>query len=113
MANTFKPDSKVSMESRKFQSEFGYSRDITNDDIPGANNYNESSLHNETSLNANPDVQSTEDQRAFKVPGVNRALKTNSVNINPTINQGNGISKLHGATPGVDQQYIEISKNFG
>ena len=39
MANTYKPDSKVAMETRKFQSEFGYSRDISNDDIPAANKY--------------------------------------------------------------------------
>ena len=112
MANTYKPDSKVAMETRKFQSEFGYSRDISNDDIPAANNYNESTLHNETSLNANPDIQSTADQRSFKVPGVNRTLKPNSVKINPTIDQGNGISKLFGATPSADQQYDQYSKSF-
>ena len=66
MANTYKPDSKVAMETRKFQSEFGYSRDISNDDIPAANKYNESTLHNETSLNANPDIQYDQYSKSFE-----------------------------------------------
>ena len=112
MADNYKPDSKVDMNSRKFTSKYGYSRDIGEDDIPAANIGINSTLHNETSLNANPDIQSTADQRSFNVPGVNRALKPNSVKINPTIDQGTGISKLFGATPSADQQYDQYSKSF-
>ena len=113
MADNYKPDSKVDMNSRKFTSKYGYSRDIDKTgDVPLANISPNSTLHNETSLNANPDIQSTVDQRSFNVPGVNRALKPNSVKINPTIDQGTGISKLFGATPSADQQYDQYSKSF-
>ena len=113
MANTYKPDSKVAMETRKFQSEFGYSRDISNDDIPAANNYNESTLHNETSINANPDVQFTEDQRKFKVPSANSALKKDPLVILPiSANQKHELSKYFGATPGPAEQYDQFSRSF-
>ena len=112
MANTYKPDSKVAMETRKFQSEFGYSRDISNDDIPAANNYNESTLHNETSLNNNPDKESTIDQRTFKVPSANSVLKKYPLKLTPISKGENKLSEYFGATPPADKQYDQYSRSF-
>ena len=114
MADNYKPDSKVDMNSRKFTSKYGYSRDIDKTgDVPLANISPNSTLHNETSLNANPDVQSTIDQRTFKVPSANSALKETQVQILPiSQNQKNELSKYFGATPGPADQYDQYSRSF-
>ena len=112
MADNYKPDSKVDMNSRKFTSKYGYSRDIGDDDIPAANNRNDSTLHNETSLNNNPDKESTIDQRTFKVPSANSVLKKYPLKLTPISKGENKLSEYFGATPPADKQYDQYSRSF-
>lgn len=112
MADNYKPDSKVDMNSRKFTSKYGYSRDIDKVDIPAANYRDESTLHNETSLNNNPNKESTIDQRTFKVPSANSALKTDPLVMIPIVKSSNELSKYFGATPPADKQYDQYSRSF-
>ena len=113
MADNYKPDSKVDMNSRKFTSKYGYSRDIDRTgDVPLANISTNSTLHNETSLNNNPDKESTIDQRTFKVPSANSVLKKYPLKLTPISKGENKLSEYFGATPPADKQYDQYSRSF-
>jgi len=112
MADNYKPDSKVDMNSRRHTSKYGYSRDIGEDDIPAANIGINSTLHNETSLNNNPDKESTIDQRTFKVPSANSVLKKYPLKLTPISKGENKLSEYFGATPPADKQYDQYSRSF-
>ena len=111
MAN-FEPNSKVSHFSRKFKSDFGYSRDISTADIPAANTVDASTLHNETSLNDTPATAETVAQRRINVPSANAHLKPNHVGVKPLSVQGSSNSSLYGATPPASAQYNQYSTDF-
>lgn len=111
MAN-FEPNSKVSHYSRKFKSDFGYSRDISSGDIPAANVQDASTLHNVTSLNDNPATADTIAQRRINVPSANAHLKPHHVGIKPLSVQGSSNSSLYGATPPASDQYNQYSSDF-
>ena len=100
-----------SMYERQFTSDYGYSRDVNNSDIPLNTQRDGSTLHNVTSLNNDPTVENELAGR-FNVPSKNAALKSSVAKVSPLSVQGSGNSSLYGATPSADKQYDQYSKDF-
>lgn len=100
-----------SMYERQFTSNFGYSRDISNSDIPANTNRDVSTLHNVTSLNNEPTVEVEQGGR-FNVASANAGLKPTNAKISPLSVQQSSNSSLYGATPGADKQYDQFSRSF-
>lgn len=96
-------DPNVAINDKRFTSDYGYSKDVTNSDIPGFTQTNNSALHDTVSLNdtdresgkvADPNLFSN----TFKVTSKNSTLGLNNLP-KSTLTHNGGISKLYGSTP--------------
>jgi hypothetical protein len=102
MANSTKRVDVRSQIDKKFESEYGYSKDITGADKPGFVTQDNSDLHNTVSLN-DLDSQGEAAKAAlysntFNVPSKNNSL---GLKINPTstLSKNGGLSSLYGSDP--------------
>ncbi|MGY8867609.1 MAG: hypothetical protein ACKVJK_18560 [Methylophagaceae bacterium] len=104
-----------SIHDKKFTSDFGYSRDITDNDKPGFVSQNNSALHDTVSLNDFDSVTGAEAtpnlySNTFQVPSANNTLGKNNIPTS-TLAKGGNLSSLHGSNPNsvyLDRKGIDL-----